>query len=79
MCPFNLWLVIVCKIDKEKNLYRKMYHETRVQPCFLFYFFQFLKDSKFSAPIISKRQRKNMFDEQIHLLFSWSEIKEYLI
>ena len=42
-------------------------------------FFQFLNNSKFSAPIISKRQRKNMFDGQIHLLLSCSEIKEYLI
>ena len=52
-----------------------MYHETRVQPCFFWYFFQFLNNSKFSAPIISKRQRKNMFDGQINLLFSCSEIK----
>ena len=63
----HAWLLIVCKIDKEKNLYRKMYHETRVQPCFFWYFFQFFNDSKFSAPIISKRQRKNMSDGQIHL------------
>ena len=46
-----------------------MYHETRVQPYFFWYFFQFLNNSKFSAPIISKRQRRNMFDGQIHLLF----------
>ena len=52
-----------------------MYHETRVQPCFFWYFFQFLNNSKFSAPIISKRQRKNMFDGQINLLFSCSQIK----
>ena len=75
----NLWLIIACKIDKEKNLYKKMYHETRVQPCLFWHFFQFLNNSKFSAPIISKRQRKNMFDGQINLLFSCSEIKEYLI
>ena len=28
------------------------------------------------APTISKRQLKSMFDEQIHLLFLGSEIKE---
>ena len=33
---------------------------------FFCYFFQFLNNSKFSTPIISNRQRKNMFDGQIH-------------